>query len=331
MTKMQIMPSAKGKPPASAFGRLVKLQLLSANGNFLDISLAWYRNDSHPFLGYDEEGLLAGFNITSGPEQTYPVDVAAQRASGWMPLVWGAYDTGFSTYKRIARFEMNVEVADFHIAGSRFTGFVNYESRQEHRDGDYDNIAYTVSFGPQTEIGLASPLSHGEPLIAGLDFLHRSDHSLNPDADRVQSEGEFVNIDGVPTKEVPHASLNAVRLRLQTPGWNLPYRNPRIYDRQTAWLNIVDWRITSGASFGSSRRRGLYLGQIAANWDIVTLNGYVAYARGLGSIGNETPDWQAELGVRRPAGYVFTRYESLHMRVNLARGDTLVVGLGFNL
>lgn len=307
------------------------LRLLSANYNYLDISFSWYHTDGHPFFGLDDDGLLAGFNVSSGPEQTAPHDVRSQRASGWMPLLWGAYDAGVGSQKRIARFEMNVEILDHEIAGQRITEFVSYESRQEYRPGDYDNIAYTVSLGARTEIGLASPLSHGDTLVTGLDFFHRSDHSLDPTGERVSSEGEPIDIDGVTTKQLPHASLNGARAVLQTRGWDLPYRDPTMYERRTDWLNIIDWRLTSGLSIGSSRKRGLYLGQLGVNWDIATIDGYVVYARGIGSIGNETPDWLGELGVRRPAGYLFTRYESYHMRPNLARGDTVVVGLGVNL
>ena len=71
--------------------------------------------------------------------------------------------------------------------------------------------------------------------------------------------------------------------------------------------------------------------QLGLNWDIATVGGYVIYAHGLGSIGNETPSWQGELGVRRPVGQVFMRYESYRMRESVGPGNTFVVGVGVNL
>jgi hypothetical protein len=49
------------------------------------------------------------------------------------------------------------------------------------------------------------------------------------------------------------------------------------------------------------------------------------------SIGNETPDWLGEFGVRRPSGKGSTRYEQYGMRSDLGRGDALVLGVGVNL
>jgi len=99
----------------------------------LDVSLNWYRNDNNTFFGSDENGLLCGFNVVSGPEQTAPVDIRAQRASGWLPLFWGEYDVGASPDRRTQRFEMNVELGDGELFGQRFTEFISYESRQEYR------------------------------------------------------------------------------------------------------------------------------------------------------------------------------------------------------
>jgi hypothetical protein len=67
------------------------------------------------------------------------------------------------------------------------------------------------------------------------------------------------------------------------------------------------------------------------NWDIATVQGYVAYAQAVGSVGEETPDWRGEIGVRRPAVYFFGRAESYGVTHQIARGDVFVVGIGMNL
>ena len=89
--------------------------------------------------------------------------------------------------------------------------------------------------------------------------------------------------------------------------------------------------MTAGISVNSSRHRGDYAGQLGLNWYVATLQGYVVYLRGLVSAGNETPDWQTEAGVRRPAGKLFTRYETYHMKPTLAQGAALIFGVGVYL
>ncbi len=201
------------------------------------------------------------------------------------------------------------------------TAVLWYESRQEMRTGDFDNVSYSISFGGQTGIGLASPLSQGKPLLLGLEYLHRSAHALAPAVSRVP-----------PGTVLPHDSLNLVpRVRLQTVGWDLPYREPSIYQAKTEWLNVFDWRVTIGYDLHHSRDRSNPAGQLGLNWDAITIQGCVLYIRGIGSIGNETPDWLGEFGVRRRAGKVFLRYESYGLESQLARGNTLVAGIGLHL
>ena len=293
------------------------LQLMTGNGNRAQVLLLWYYNDHNPFYGSHESGLLFGLEVSSAFETNYVFNARAERQSGWLPLVWGEYDVGAGETRRISLFDMNVELFDLRLHDHLFTGVVSYQSRQEYRLGDYDNIAYSVSLGMQTPIGLESIASHDEPLVFGAGFLHRSDHALAPFADRVPPEG----IDNDSHNVLPNICL-------KTTGWDLPYRNPDIYCRDTRWLNLFDWRILVGYDVSDDRDRGKFAGQIGLNWDIATIQGFVVYATGLGSVGNETPDWLAEAGVRRRGGKVFVRYDNYGMKSDIARGDTLVAGFG---
>ncbi len=295
-----------------------EVQLMTANGNRASLQLQWYRNAGDPFYGRDEDGVLLNFRVDSTLQTNYVFHAREERKNGWLPLVWGGYDVGADATRRVTRLQMDAELVDFAIKDQLFTGVVWYESRQEYRLGDFDNIAYTVIAGVQTPIGLESIMSHDDPLTAGLDFLHRSDHSLNPDADRVPPSGLITN-----------SSHNLLpRMCLQTQGWDLPYRNPDIYRRQTEWINLFDWRVTAGYDIRDTRNRGPFAGQIGLNWDVATIDGYVIYTQGIGSVGNETPDWLGELGVRRPVGKIFTRVERYGMQPNLAHDTTVVVGFG---
>jgi hypothetical protein len=295
-----------------------ELQLITANNNRASLQLQWYSNESDPFYGRQENGVLLNFRVDSTLQTNYVFHAREERKGGWLPLVWGGYDIGADATRRVSRFQMNVEVVDFAIKEQPVTVAVWYESRQEYRFDGFDNIAYSVTAGLQTPIGLESIASHGDPLVFGAGFMHRSDHSLNPDAIRVPPGGLLTN-----------GSHNLIpRLLLQTQGWDLPYRNPDMYQRKTEFLNLFDWRVTAGYDVRDTNDRGKLAGQLGLNWDAATIDGCVVYLQGLGSVGNETPDWLGELGVRRPAAKVFTRFERYGMEPQVARGNTFWVGFG---
>lgn len=296
------------------------LEILTANGNRARFQARWVANDGNPFFEKRHSGMLVGVEVNASLDKDKLYDMRDQRPLGWLPVVWGHYDVGYGGSRSIQRTELNAEVHDILVKQHPVTAVLFYESRQELRTGDFDNTSYTISFGGQTRVGLESLFSQGQPLVLGAEYLHRSAHALSPDADRVP-----------PPEVVPHSSLNLLRLRLQTLGWDLPYRDPSIYQAKTAWLNRFDWRFTLGHDLHHSRNRSNPAAQIGLNWDAATIQGCVIYARGLGSIGNETPDWLAEIGVRRKAGRLFLRHERYGLERDLARGNTLVVGVGFAL
>ena len=302
------------------------VQMRTAHGNQAALQLLWFRNDGNAFYGRKENSMLFGFEVQSSLDSEYVFHAARDREEGWLPLIWGLYDMGIANDRRLVRFTVNAELLDCKIGEQPFTGTVWYESRQEYRSGgDFDNIAYSVSLGMQTPIGCESILSHGDPLVLGGDFLHRSDHSLDPNEDRFRMLPP-----GTLLKNGSHNLLP--RLRLQTRGWDLPYRDAEMYRRVTEWLNTFDWRVTAGYTINdSNRNRNRLCGQLGLNWDIATIEGCVVYALGQISAGNETPDWLAEFGVRRPLGHVFTRFERYGMKHDLANGNTWVLGAGVNL
>lgn len=305
-----------------------ELQMTAGNGNQAKLKFQWFHNDNDPFFGSDVNGMLASFEVTSSLDSDRVFNAREERKEGWLPLVWGSYDVGLGSSRFVQTTDLNVELVDLKIREHLFTGVVWYESRQEQRSGDFDNMAYSVSVGVQTPIGLKSVLSHGDPLVAGLDFLHRSDHALNPDPARVAAVGIPTQIGTV----IDNTSLNVFpRLRLQTLGWGLPYREASIYERKTDWINNFDWLATAGYTIKSNRDRGAFSGQLGLNWDVATVNGYVFYVKGIGSVGDETPDWSGEAGIRRPRGALFVRFEQYGMKRDVARGDTFVGGIRFSL
>ncbi len=295
-----------------------ELQLTTANGNEARMRCEWYRNDDNPFYGSDENGLLFGFELSSMRDDQYIWRAWENRQPGWLPLCWGSFDAGVGDRYWVQHFEINAELVDVAIADHLVTGTVWFETRQEHRYGDYDNIQYSVTLGVQSAVGWETILSQHQPLVVGADFLHRSDHALDPDDERVPATGLIKN-----------GSANVLpRFRLQTLGWDLPYRDPSIYDRRTAWLHQFDWRVTGGWNIGNTHQRGKVSGQLGLSWDIAAVQGYVCYARGLVSGGNETPDASVEFGVRRPAFKLFGRYEDYGVTSTIARGATFTIGLG---
>jgi hypothetical protein len=297
------------------------LEVLSGNGNRATFRAQWYANDGNPFYEGRFSSMLLGVEVTTSLDKETLYSARDERPVGWLPVIWGQYDAGYGGDRLLQRTELNAEIHDFKLAEHLFTAVLNYESRQEYRTGDYDNVSYTISFGVQTGIGLASVLSQGGPLVLGAEYVHRSAHALAPDADRTPP----------PPEVLERSSLNLLRARLQTQGWDLPYRDSGIYRGETRWLNDFDWRVTLGYDFHHSRDRANPAAQWGLNWDAASLRGCVAYARGIVSVGNETPDWQLETGVRTRPWKLFFRWESYGLEDQLARGNLAVVGLGFVL
>jgi len=296
------------------------LEVVSANGNQMRFEARWYHTDGNPFFEDRDTGLLLGVAVEAAFDQDKALKARDERPTGILPVVWGQYAVGYGNARAIQKFELNAEIHDYMIREQRITAVLWYESRQEQRDGDFDNISYCVSPGIQAPIGLASPVSQGQPLVLGADYAHRSAHALDPDAARVPP-GTFLE----------RNSVNILRLRLQTLGWDLPYRDPAMYDRKTEFLNYLDWRVTLGYDWHHSRHRNNPAAQLGLNWDAATIQGNVIYARGLISMGNEIPDWVAECGVRRPWGKVFFSVERTGLEPRLGRGTALMGGVGFNL
>ncbi len=297
------------------------LDFLTANGNRARIFAGWYFADGNPFYEDRESALLGSIQINSSLDKPALFNARDDRPRGWLPLVWGEYDLGWGGNRTLQRTELDAEIQDMLIAGHRVTGRVWYETRHEYQRGDFDNISYSVSAGVQTEVGLASVLSQGQPLVAGLEYLHRSAHALAADPTRVPPSGF-----------IPRNNINVgPRLRLQTLGWDLPYRDPSIYQGDFRWLHHFDWRLTIGHDFNSSRNRQQPAAQAGLKWDIAAAQGCVAYARAIGSIGNETPDWLFETGIRRQAGKLFFRAERYGLESRLARGNLYAAGIGFYL
>lgn len=308
----------------SAFHALYRIgpvfDIVSANGNQLRFQARWFHTDANPFYEDRDSGLLLGVEVDASLEKDKTVDMRDQRPVGLLPLVWGQYNIGYGNERSVQEFELNAEIHDYLLGEHRVTAVLWYNSRQEQHNGDFDNISYSASPGLQTPIGLASPVSQGQPLVLGTDYEHRSAHALNPDASRVP-----------PGTLLERGSVNILRLRLQTLGWDLPYRDPTIYQRKTEWLNDIDWRVTLGYDWHHSRDRSNPAAQLGLNWDAATIQGNVLYARGVGSIGNEIPDWLIECGVRRPWGKIFFKAERTGLEGRLSRATALVAGVGFNL
>ncbi len=306
-----------------------QLQLLTAHGNRANLQLQWYYQDDNPFYGEKENGFLIGLDVFSSGTNNYEVDLREDRPQGWLPVIWGAYDVGIGHDQRVTRFEINAELFDFVLANRRYTLNTWYETHQEQRIGDYDNISYSVALGLQTPLELESVLSHGDPLLLGLDFVHRSDHALNASADRVAAVGEPRAIGPL----INNGSINLLpRVRLQSVGWDLPYRDPTIYDRDCSeWLHLFDWRVAAGYTISSTRNRSDWAAQLGLSWDVAAVHGHVVYLRALASFGEEIPDWVCEAGLRRPIGKLFLRWEDYGINRNIARDDIFMIGLGVHL
>jgi len=294
------------------------VEFVTAQGNTAWFQAAWYRVDGHPLYESDDDACLVSMGLRSAMGGEAVERARVRDTAGWLALIWGEYEVGAATDRTVQRTALDAEFHDFFLAGRRITGRLSYEARQEMRPGDYDNISYTATVGLQTGAGRIPDGADGRPLVLGLDYLHRSAHALDPAAGRVPGPAPL-----------ERNSINLLpRLRLQTRGWDLPYRDPAIFNGATRWLHDVEGRLTLGFDVGSSRERSGPAAQAGLRWDIAAVRGFVIHAGGVASAGNETPDWQAEVGVRRPAFRIALRAERYGLESHLARGDTFAVVAG---
>ncbi len=307
------------------------LRFVSLGGSEVDLFAHWMQNADNPLSFIRDHGIFAGVRFDSRRGPQWGHDWLEFKSGRILPAAWARHELGVGHDNMVTMFETGIAVSQFNLVSLPTTLYLWYQHRREWRDGDFDNTTYSAFIGPQTpvRIPLISPwLARDEPVIVALDYFHRSDHALDPPAARLTPG---VTRDTPMGKFLIHGSVNIWRARLQTAGFDAPYRYKSHYDRATRWLGVVDWRVMCGGASQVDRARGNPSFQVAATVDIASIEGVVLYSRGLLSWNEESPDSFIEVGLKRPLGKIFWRYETYGIRSSISRGGVNYFGFGLNL
>jgi len=192
------------------------LEWVTPAGNELGLTLRWCENHDNPFAPELDQGLLLGFSI-AGSDLGRDPDGAAQ-APVLLPAIAGGLEGGSSRHMRFWKIHPYVELLAAQALGRPWTAVVDYEHHQEY--GALDSTFYTVSVGVETPVGggradrIGGRL--GRPARLGIDYLHRSDHALDPGRDTMATERGYLTEDGY----LLHLSSRNLfpRLRLESAG-----------------------------------------------------------------------------------------------------------------
>lgn len=307
------------------------LRFATIGGSEVDLFAHWIQNTGNPYAFSRDHGVFAGVRFDSRRGPQWGHDWLDFKAGRLMPFAWGRHELGVGHDNTVTMFETGFAVAQFNLVKLPTTVYLWYQHRQEFREGDFDNTSYSVFIGPQTPVRIplvSEWLARDEPLIVALDYFHRSDHGLDVPAARLTPG---VTRNSPMGRFLIHGSVNIWRMRLQTAGYDAPYRYKSHYERDTRWLGVVDWRVMLGGAGQADRARGNPAFQIAAEADIASIEGVVLYSRGLLSWNEESPDSYIEVGVKRPTGKIFWRYETYGIRRSMSRGGVNYFGIGLNL
>jgi hypothetical protein len=306
------------------------LEILSVNNNRFSFYVHYFRNSFNEFQMVPDRGVMAGIQATTfhdlPADYSYDWDFEGVR---WIPRMWGATEVGGSFDGFVRKVKFHLDAWDVSLAGQVFSVYSDYEHRQD-QIGELSSTSFSVDAGAKTYIApdadWLSVLTDGQHLVPFAQYFHRSDHALNlKSINRLQ---RTTSSNGYLDRE----SIDNLEAGFQTLGWNNPnYRTEKFQD-DTKFVNQWDWMLKAGYALSNERHRGQPPASAGVNWDIFSLQGFVFYTQGVISTGEASPDYYAELGIKRPGGNFFIRLEDYGLPARLEDlNKPVYVGLGLNL
>jgi hypothetical protein len=308
------------------------LEILSVNNNRFSIYAHYFRNSHNEFMMISDRGFMAGIQGTTfhdlPADYSYDWDFEGIR---WIPRMWGRLDNAANFQGYIRKMNLYLDAWDVSIAGRVVSIYGDYEHRQD-QISELSSTSFSVAAGGKTYIGpdevgnWLGTITDGQHLEFFGQFFHRSDHALNvKDPNRLHpsvTSAGYLDRDGIDNLEAG----------FQTIGWNNPnYRTDKFQD-DTKFVNEWDWMAKVGYAVTNKRSRSQPPASVGVNWDIASIAGFVIYTQGIFSTGQASPDYIAEVGVKRPGGCVFIRLENYGVPARLENDNKpIYAGLGLNL
>jgi hypothetical protein len=305
----EIQYEALGSPwPAGGYLRGGPFLSIPAGDVTVESALHYVRVDDQPLVTRDDRGWGFWLGLRGDGPRTAP--------DGFL-LAHGSYRLGAGNEGETSR--MAAEVG-WRPSGSAGGARLEYVARTD--SGRDPAGTYRVALGPTAHFGMPGCL--GAPPREGrvaLEFLHRSDHALD-------AEPERVALLGVPSDLGPmieHTNVNIFpRLTLATDGWSL---TGGTREEAAPWeLFLAAGRRLPGHGHGDE-----FAGQAALRVNAVRGRYGTAYVQGVASTGGEAPEQAVELGWESGIWSVFGLWNDYGVSEKLGTTSEWVVGLGIRM
>ena len=296
-------------------------------GNDLSLFAHYWTNQNHPFAAtQDEDATLLGIAVSS-PAWGDSLDTSTQvgKLQG-APSIGGRYDLGFSSDFWLSQFDLYGDAFTFEAFTRPWSFVIDYSHRRKlgFADEDPQNTAYWVMVGLETPLPWAPT---GVPVIAGLDFTHRSDHALDVPKQQILAPGAPLdpNVDRIQSTDINVFP----RLRLETADYSDPVPHADLL-RKRGWIGHLAWQVSGGWDFEQVDESEPFSGRVALRSDLIGLGAYLLYLEGAAGSGSETPEWSVESGLRGSRHRAFVRFEDWGIPSRLGGEQVGMIGAGWH-
>ena len=277
----------------------------------LDLAFHFVRIEDQPFLTVDDEGW--GFWIRMIAE-----DGGSRRdASSASIEAGGEYLLGMGNEGATHRFLAETRC---RIPETGWGARLEYEAR---RDLGHDPTgAYRVALGPTASLRLPA-VTGGEPRAGwiSLEFLHRSDHALDADPQRLAGAAYPSDLGPM----IEHTNVNIFpRLTLATQGWSG-------LGRGTTTPAFWDAFAAIGRRLPGQGHDSEVAGQVGLRLNLLRRPAWTAYAEGILAGGGEAPEQAIELGWQSGAWSVFLLWNDYGIDGALGETSDIILGAGVRL
>ncbi|MBV9463534.1 MAG: hypothetical protein JO317_04835, partial [Verrucomicrobiae bacterium] len=306
------------------------IEMMSMNGNRFSVFFHGVKNSGDEFRMSNDEGVFAGVKATTFQDTPQPNHYDWDfEGARWIPRMRAVNELCGSFDGSLNKIEFRLDAFEWKTFDQIWTVYTDYEHRQNWLS-NFDNTSYSVNPGLKTYIEpneWLAVLTDGQHLVPFVEYSHRSDHALDP-----KDPLRFTSANTTGHGYLRRQSIDNFQGGFQTLGWNNPNYRAEKYQKVSSFVNQFDWRLTAGYAVNEPRQRDQPPASAGLNWDIASIEGFVVYAQGIVGIGEANPDYIAELGVKRPGGNVFLRYESYGLPARLeGRQHPLYAGIGMQL
>ena len=276
----------------------------------LGLAVHYVRVDNQPLLTLDDSGWGFWLRMRADGSESCEASTDPVQAGG-------GYRFGVGDEGETSRF---LAEARYHQPEARWAGFLEYAARRDF--GRDPTGTYRVALGPGARLGLPALLGcDPRDGWVALEFLHRSDHALDPDPERVARSADPSDLGPM----IEHTNVNIFpRLTFATDGWSaLGRRTPA----------PAPWELfaTVGRRLAGHETDAEFAGQLGLRVNVVRARSWTAYLEGVVATGGEAPEQAIELGWEAGPWSLFALWNDYGIEERSGATSDVVVGVGIRL